>query len=74
MNFDDYQKQAIKTNLTNDDAFKELMQQVLGLADEAGEVQSIFKKCSVTSSGTSRSSPTTSTSPSTISRKPTSIN
>lgn len=44
MTFEEYQKQAIKTNLANKDEFKELMQQVLGLADEAGEVQSIFKK------------------------------
>lgn len=44
MSFDDYQKQALTTNLEKEDKFKELMQQVLGLADEAGEVQSIFKK------------------------------
>jgi len=44
MTFDDYQKQAITTNLSKEDQFKELMQQVLGLADEAGEVQAIFKK------------------------------
>lgn len=44
MNFNDYQKQALTTNLAKDDRFLELMQQVLGLADEAGEVQSIFKK------------------------------
>lgn len=44
MTFDEYQKLAIRTNLINKDKFKELMQQVLGLADEAGEVQSIFKK------------------------------
>ncbi|HSX06327.1 MAG TPA: nucleoside triphosphate pyrophosphohydrolase family protein [Candidatus Saccharimonadia bacterium] len=44
MTFDDYQKRAIVTNLTKEDRFKELMQQVLGLADEAGEVQSVFKK------------------------------
>lgn len=44
MNFDDYQKSALKTNLTKEDKFKNLMQQVLGLADEAGEVQSLFKK------------------------------
>jgi len=42
--FDDYQKKAIVTNLAKEDPFKELMQQVLGLADEAGEVQSLFKK------------------------------
>ncbi len=44
MTFDEYQKKAIVTNLAKEDRFKELMQQVLGLADEAGEVQSIFKK------------------------------
>lgn len=44
MTFDDYQQQAIKTNLSKEDQFKELIQQVLGLADEAGEVQSLFKK------------------------------
>jgi len=44
MTFDEYQKLALRTNLSKDDQFKELMQQVLGLADEAGEVQSLFKK------------------------------
>lgn len=44
MTFDDYQKQAIVTNLRKDDQFQELMQQVLGLGDEAGEVLAIFKK------------------------------
>jgi NTP pyrophosphatase (non-canonical NTP hydrolase) len=44
MTFDEYQKQAIKTNLSKEDQFMELIQQVLGLADEAGEVQAIFKK------------------------------
>jgi len=44
MTFDDYQKQAIVTNLRKDDQFKELMQQVLGLADESGEVLAKFKK------------------------------
>jgi NTP pyrophosphatase (non-canonical NTP hydrolase) len=44
MTFDEYQKQAITTNLTKDDPLKELMQQVLGLGDEAGEVLAIFKK------------------------------
>lgn len=44
MTFDDYQKQAITTNLAKEDRLKELMQQVLGLGDEAGEVQAIFKK------------------------------
>jgi NTP pyrophosphatase (non-canonical NTP hydrolase) len=44
MNFNDYQKQAIITNLRKEDKFKELMQQVLGLADESGEVLAKFKK------------------------------
>src|ERR1700743_1893699 len=44
MTFDEYQKQAITTNLSKDDQFRELMQQVLGLGDEAGEVLAIFKK------------------------------
>lgn len=44
MNFNDYQKQAITTNLVKDDPLKELLQQVLGLGDEAGEVLAIFKK------------------------------
>ncbi|NBU34231.1 hypothetical protein EB118_09150 [bacterium] len=44
MTFDDYQAKAITTNLKNDDPVLELLQQVLGLGDEAGEVQAIFKK------------------------------
>lgn len=44
MTFEEYQKLAIRTNLSKEDKFKELMQQVLGLADEAGEVQAVFKK------------------------------
>jgi len=44
MDFDEYQRQAIRTNLSNDDPLKELMQQVLGIGDEAGEVLAIFKK------------------------------
>ena len=44
MTFDEYQKRAITTNLVKDDRFKELMQQVLGLGDEAGEVLALFKK------------------------------
>lgn len=44
MTFDEYQARAMTTNLAKDDQFKELMQQVLGLADESGEVQAIFKK------------------------------
>lgn len=44
MDFDEYQKLALRTNIGHEDEFKELMKQVLGLADEAGEVQAIFKK------------------------------
>jgi len=44
MTFDEYQKLAIRTNLAKEDKFKELMQQVLGLADESGEVLAKFKK------------------------------
>ena len=44
MNFNDYQNQAITTNLAKSDQLKELMQQILGLGDEAGEVLAIFKK------------------------------
>jgi NTP pyrophosphatase (non-canonical NTP hydrolase) len=44
MTFDEYQKQAITTNLARTDQLQELMQQVLGLGDETGEVLAIFKK------------------------------
>lgn len=44
MTFDEYQELALRTNLSKEDKFHEIIQQVLGLADEAGEVQSIFKK------------------------------
>jgi NTP pyrophosphatase (non-canonical NTP hydrolase) len=44
LHFDDYQKQAWVTNLAKHDKLKELMQQVLGIGDEAGEVLAIFKK------------------------------
>lgn len=44
MTFDEYQASAITTNLAKDDQLQELMQQVLGLGDEAGEVLAIFKK------------------------------
>jgi NTP pyrophosphatase (non-canonical NTP hydrolase) len=44
MTFDEYQTQALVTNLSKDDPLKELMQQVLGLGDETGEVLAIFKK------------------------------
>ena len=44
MNFSEYQKLALRTNMTKPDLLKELMQNVLGLADESGEVLAIFKK------------------------------
>jgi NTP pyrophosphatase (non-canonical NTP hydrolase) len=44
MTFDDYQQKAIVTNLRKEDQFIELMQQVLGLADESGEVLGKIKK------------------------------
>lgn len=44
MTFDEYQEKALVTNLTKEDKILELVQQLFGLADEAGEVLSIFKK------------------------------
>ncbi len=44
MTFDEYQTAALRTNLSKPDKLQELMQQVLGLGDEVGEVQAIFKK------------------------------
>lgn len=44
MTFDEYQKLALRTNLQKADPTLELMQQLLGLADESGEVLAIFKK------------------------------
>ncbi len=44
MTFDEYQKLALRTNLAKADPMHELMQNVLGLADESGEVMAIFKK------------------------------
>lgn len=44
MTFDEYQQRAITTIIHKDDRFHELMEKVLGLADESGEVQAIFKK------------------------------
>jgi NTP pyrophosphatase (non-canonical NTP hydrolase) len=44
MTFDEYQERALTTNKTKDDQLQELMQQVLGLGDESGEVLAIFKK------------------------------
>lgn len=44
MTFDEYQKAALITNLRKDDPVLELVQQLFGLADEAGEVLAVFKK------------------------------
>jgi NTP pyrophosphatase (non-canonical NTP hydrolase) len=44
MTFDDYQVRALTSNLKNSDATLEIIQQVLGLGDESGEVLAIFKK------------------------------
>lgn len=44
MTFDEYQRGATTTIVPKDDRFKQLIEQVLGLGDEAGEVQAIFKK------------------------------
>jgi NTP pyrophosphatase (non-canonical NTP hydrolase) len=44
MTFDEYQILALRTNLKKDDKLMELLQQVLGLGDESGEVLAIFKK------------------------------
>ncbi len=44
MTFTEYQAQALTTNLKNDDQTLEILQQALGLGDEAGEVLAIFKK------------------------------
>lgn len=44
MNFKEYQREALTTNVGHEDRFKKLMAIILGFSDEAGEVQSIFKK------------------------------
>lgn len=44
LRFDEYQKQAYSTNLVKDDKLLGLMQNVLGISDEAGEVLGKFKK------------------------------
>ncbi len=44
MDFNTYQDHARSTNKPHDDEFQKLIAIVLGLCDEAGEVQSIFKK------------------------------
>ncbi len=38
MTLDEYQKQALKTVLTTDDDFKDLLHWVLGINGEAGEI------------------------------------
>ncbi len=44
MQFDDYQKQALTTVISNDDAFKDMLHWVLGINGEAGEVAEKVKK------------------------------
>lgn len=44
MNFDDYQKKALTTVLTTEDAFKDLLHWVLGINGESGEIAEKVKK------------------------------
>src|SRR5579884_3723796 len=44
MTFDEYQKQALTTVITSDDAFKDTLHWVLGINGEAGEVAEKIKK------------------------------
>lgn len=44
LSFDDYQKQAIKTAINQDEDFKNLMYRTLGLVGEAGEIAEKIKK------------------------------
>ena len=44
MNFNDYQKQALKTVISSGDEFKDLLHWVLGMNGEAGEVAEKVKK------------------------------
>ena len=44
MNFNDYQKLALRTVLSSDDKFMDMMHWVLGLNGEAGEVAEKLKK------------------------------
>ena len=44
MNFDDYQKQALKTVITTDDELKDRLHWVLGINGEAGEIAEKAKK------------------------------
>jgi NTP pyrophosphatase (non-canonical NTP hydrolase) len=44
MTFDEYQKQALTTVISNDDSFKDTLHWVLGINGEAGEVAEKIKK------------------------------
>ena len=44
MTFDEYQKQALTTVISSDDAFKDTLHWVLGICGEAGEVAEKVKK------------------------------
>ncbi len=44
MTFDEYQKKALTTLLKKEDYLHNLMQNVLGIGDESGEVMAVFKK------------------------------
>lgn len=44
MNFDEYQKKALKTVLSTNDDFKDTLHWVLGINGEAGEVAEKIKK------------------------------
>ena len=44
MTLDDYQKKALKTVLSSDDEFKDLLHWVLGINGEAGEIAEKVKK------------------------------
>lgn len=44
MTFDEYQKRALTTVISNDDTFKDTLHWVLGICGEAGEVAEKVKK------------------------------
>jgi NTP pyrophosphatase (non-canonical NTP hydrolase) len=44
MNFNEYQKKALTTVISNDDGFKDTLHWVLGICGEAGEVAEKVKK------------------------------
>ncbi|HVC36413.1 MAG TPA: nucleoside triphosphate pyrophosphohydrolase family protein [Candidatus Dormibacteraeota bacterium] len=44
MNFDDYQQEALKTVISTDDDFKDMLHWVLGINGEAGEIAEKIKK------------------------------